>query len=574
MDSADDRTLLAAAAAGDRAAIAALVARHGPLVLAACRRQLRGAEADEAAQAVFLVLWRRAARAAAAPGLPGWLVVTARHVCATAIRAAARRRQAERQAVAPSDPAPADSEARERLDEALAALRAGEREAVVRRHLLGEDPATVAAALGCAQGTVHSRTSRGLERLRAWYTRRGLACSTAALAALCAGEAAGAAALPPAAVMACASPSTAATALAGAATAVPVVLIGAILMTITACVLAAILACTLPVSATAATPAGGDAPAPPTAVPTASETTMRIYDVSDLCRAEVAVVQIAQPAVTGRPVPGPEPRASADPASVAALDACRSWRAFCQLVQARTGPGSQARLVDAGLPDDDLLEPGPPMPAERKEILVRELRRSLGNGPAAVFPGMDLPRTLLVDATPAGHGRIEADLAMLRAARERIAAADRQVGMAALTFHTIIMRRCGSWPTGNTARPSAPPKGLPPALALPGGKASPLVWLPESMGGARPFAVACLGNGSLYALDRGIIWRADSLIPAKLALCLRRRLDRGEIQAPLTADHWQEAARIVLTDDGRGSFSQDFAAWLRGGDEGPATPGF
>ena len=128
MPASDDRPLLLAAATGDRLAMDELVQRHAPLVLAACRRQLPGADADEAAQAVLVVLWRRAARAAAAPTLAGWLVVTAQRVCATSRRAALRRRRAERASMPPVAPEILPNEARALLDQALAALPAVERD--------------------------------------------------------------------------------------------------------------------------------------------------------------------------------------------------------------------------------------------------------------------------------------------------------------------------------------------------------------------------------------------------------------------------------------------------------------
>jgi RNA polymerase sigma factor (sigma-70 family) len=234
--SPSDGELLTAAAAGDAKATEALIQRHGALVLAACRRQLAGADAEAAAQAVFLVLWQRAdavaasqaATRATALSLPGWLVVTAHHICARVRRAAARRARAEQVAreLAMKVTTVTDNEARSHLDEALAALPEPERDIVIRRHLLGESPDTVAQAVGCAVGTVHSRTSRALDRLREWYVRRGIPCGGVVLLALLAEEAHAAAALPSAAIAACQHPTAAATALAAPSSAVPLVFAG------------------------------------------------------------------------------------------------------------------------------------------------------------------------------------------------------------------------------------------------------------------------------------------------------------------------------------------------------------
>lgn len=523
MDSADDRTLLAAAAAGDHAAIAALVARHGPLVLAACRRQLHGAEADDAAQAVFLVLWRRAARAAAAPGLPGWLVVTARHVCATAIRTAARRRQAERQAVAPGDPTAADSEARERLDEALAALPAGEREAVVRRHLLGEDPAAVAAALGCAEGTVHSRTSRGLERLRAWYGRRGIACSTAALAALCAGEAAGAAALPPAAVLACATPSTAATALAAAATAIPVVLIGVLTMVLAALALLVALTTLNPAAATSAEPGMADPAAE-------GERTVRLYDLTDLYLGEITFIR--PPAQTGHALA--HPVQAADPGLVALLEGTRNSRVLCARIQARIGGNGRVGFVQAGLSDEDLIEVGALPDTPARDRMLQEIRHSLANFSGVAFPSLDCPRLLLVDCSLVGHARLDADLGAARALRRQRVLADGRLEAAATAFQAAADAAFGADIDKVLPPPRTP---LPATLAVPGGLPFAITWLPESGRGVRPFAVASDGSGSLYFSRHGVWWR-PATTPALIARELRQRLDQGIMGPPLGYDEW------------------------------------
>src|SRR5437868_1147365 len=88
-----DADLLAAfVASGDRAAFDALVRRHGPLVLSACRQVLRdAADVDDAFQATFVVLHRRAKSIRSAKGLGGWLFRVARRAALEVKRAAARR---------------------------------------------------------------------------------------------------------------------------------------------------------------------------------------------------------------------------------------------------------------------------------------------------------------------------------------------------------------------------------------------------------------------------------------------------------------------------------------------------
>src|SRR5689334_8877860 len=87
-----DRDLLRAFAdRADGAAFAELVARHGPLVLAACRRVVgRGPDAEDAFQATFLVLARKAGSVRSPDRLAGWLYGVALR-CALQARKAARR---------------------------------------------------------------------------------------------------------------------------------------------------------------------------------------------------------------------------------------------------------------------------------------------------------------------------------------------------------------------------------------------------------------------------------------------------------------------------------------------------
>ena len=186
--SAADQTLLQVFLEGDPGAFETLMARHQGLVLTACRRQLPGADADDAAQAVFLILARKPAAAARCPSLEAWLLRTARHVAATAQRSRQRRRRAEQDAARMTPPVTADEahepEALPLLDRCLDELPERERTVIAMHYLAGRSTDEVANVLGCPTGTVYSHLSRGLARLRGKLARRGAALTAGGVLAL------------------------------------------------------------------------------------------------------------------------------------------------------------------------------------------------------------------------------------------------------------------------------------------------------------------------------------------------------------------------------------------------------
>jgi RNA polymerase sigma factor (sigma-70 family) len=182
-----DRDLLGRfAAARDGAAFAELVRRHGPVVLAACRRGVgHHHDADDAFQAVFLVLARRAGAIRRPELLGNWLYRVAVRVARNARRAATRRRAREVQAVDVPEPvAPAAAVPDDLgpvLDEELDGLPAWYRDAVVLCDLRGLSRADAAAALGVPLGTLASRLDGGRKRLAARLARRGVTLAVAAV---------------------------------------------------------------------------------------------------------------------------------------------------------------------------------------------------------------------------------------------------------------------------------------------------------------------------------------------------------------------------------------------------------
>src|SRR5260221_1438093 len=130
---ATDRDLLAWYSAGDEAAFAALVARHTALVLGVCRRALPTVQdAEDAAQATFLILARKARSENWQPLVANWLYTAARRVAARAGRTSRRRVHREAQVLPHQSPSPLDlmtgREAFAALDEELDRLPARYRE--------------------------------------------------------------------------------------------------------------------------------------------------------------------------------------------------------------------------------------------------------------------------------------------------------------------------------------------------------------------------------------------------------------------------------------------------------------
>ena len=166
-------------------AFAALVARHGPMVLGVCRRALADPnDAADAFQATFLVLVRKARSVRVDDSLGRWLYGVSRRVANRARTIAARRPRAdvalERIEAASTDPD--RFELASMLDEELARLPEAFRSAIVLCDLGGMTHEEAARDLLCPVGTIKSRLARGRKRLRERLERRGVAPSTMMLA--------------------------------------------------------------------------------------------------------------------------------------------------------------------------------------------------------------------------------------------------------------------------------------------------------------------------------------------------------------------------------------------------------
>jgi RNA polymerase sigma factor (sigma-70 family) len=174
-----DRQLLEAfAGRRDGDAFAALVRRHGPMVLGVCRRLLsETGDVEDAFQATFLVLVQKAGALRRPELLGNWLYGVACRVAAHARTQAARRRVHERRAAEVPPPDPPDHEAlgdlRDVLDQELERLPDRYRTPVVLCYLEGKTNDEAAGELGWSRGTLAGRLHRARGLLRARLGRRG-----------------------------------------------------------------------------------------------------------------------------------------------------------------------------------------------------------------------------------------------------------------------------------------------------------------------------------------------------------------------------------------------------------------
>ena len=181
-----DAELLGRYVAGrDDAAFAELVRRHGPAVLAVCRRFTRRThDAEDAFQAVFLVLARRAGVVRPGAPLAAWLYGVAVRVARRAAGRPWRRRETTGNVPeVPARPAePFDPDDSRVVVEEVGRLSAVYRAAVVLCELEGRSRAAAARELGIAEGTLSSRLAAARKQLAARLAARGF--GPAALAAL------------------------------------------------------------------------------------------------------------------------------------------------------------------------------------------------------------------------------------------------------------------------------------------------------------------------------------------------------------------------------------------------------
>src|ERR1051326_3188367 len=173
---------------GTEEAFATLVARHVNKVYSiALRQTCNPHHAEEITQTVFVILAKKSRLLGKQVILSGWLCRTARLSAVTFVRSEIRRTRREQEAHMQNLLNESESEVWPQiaplLDTAMAGLSEADHDAVALRFFDGKSMKEIGAALGASEDATKMRVNRAVEKLRIFFTRRGIVCSAAALTA-------------------------------------------------------------------------------------------------------------------------------------------------------------------------------------------------------------------------------------------------------------------------------------------------------------------------------------------------------------------------------------------------------
>jgi len=169
------------------AAFAELVSRHTNLVYSTALRQSRDPQlAEEITQVVFILLARKAATLGEKTILTGWLYRTACFVSSSALKRERRRQHREQEACMQSELDAQSHDAWNQLapflDEAMLRLGQADRDALVLRYFEGRSLQEVGVALGLHERAAQKRVARALDKLRGFFSKRGVNSSAQTIA--------------------------------------------------------------------------------------------------------------------------------------------------------------------------------------------------------------------------------------------------------------------------------------------------------------------------------------------------------------------------------------------------------
>jgi RNA polymerase sigma factor (sigma-70 family) len=188
-DASDMELIREYAGRNSETAFAELVDRHIPLVHSVALRFTRNpGDAQDVTQAVFIILARKAGVLRPDTILTGWLYETTRFTAMKLLRTQARQQARERAAymestMADASPGGVWKQLGPLLEEGMTGLNQKERTLLALRFFENKSGAQTAAILGIQEWAAHKRTNRAVEKLRAFFTKRGIVLSAVALTA-------------------------------------------------------------------------------------------------------------------------------------------------------------------------------------------------------------------------------------------------------------------------------------------------------------------------------------------------------------------------------------------------------